>query len=156
MWLVHNTKQVPHALMETSGFRQAMMLWYLVDHEFVPSDIFERGSSSLFSAWHSVQWMEARHAKDNVYALLGLVRSRKPRPASLTLVPDYTKPDAEVFRDATRIMIEERRLLSIFQHRAENGNEASMGMPSWVTCFDVKMYVPDVRCYMCDSWHCGR
>lgn len=136
--------QVPRALMNTPGLRRAMMLWYFVDREFVPPDVFVDFTGTLFSAWHFVQWMEASNAKDNVYALLGLVQNRKIRVPSLTLIPDYTKSDAEVFRDATRIMIEETGSLAIFQHRAEYGNAASLDMPSWITSFDVKMYATEM------------
>lgn len=145
MWLVHNTMQVPHALMDTPGFRQAMMLWYFVDREFVPREIFDDCSGTLFSVWNTVQYMEASNPKDNVYALLGMVQRPWRKGSNLTLVPDYTKSDLEVFRDATRIMIEEKGSLEVFLVRHETVNDCFEGAPSWVTNFAVKTCVtPDV------------
>ncbi|KAF2162974.1 hypothetical protein M409DRAFT_26823 [Zasmidium cellare ATCC 36951] len=143
VWLTHNSQLVPTTLVYNHGFQQARMLWYLVDQEFVPNGVFEAITATMISAWHSCQWMEARHAKDNVYALLGMVRSRKPRPPHLHLVPDYDRSDAEVFRDATRIMIEESKSLEMFEGRPEVAREAHgrfAKMPSWVTRFDVKLF----------------
>lgn len=88
--------------------------------------------------------METTTPKDNVYALLGMVRNAGSRSSRLVLVPDYAKSDGEVFQDATRVMIEETRGLTILQTRCETAGgctqegEIAQDVPTWAIRFDVK------------------
>lgn len=147
VWLRFNTRLVPTALIESPGFNKAIKLWYLVDSRCVPRSLYREVTSTLASTWQLLKWMETSTPKDNLYALLGMVCNKRSRFSNLALIPDYDKSDAEVFRDATRVMIEEMAGLTILQLRSEIGGDDGMSMPSWVIPFHVKRWVQRPRRY---------
>jgi len=74
---------------------------------------------------------------DKIYALLGLVGASSLGRIPAALLPSYGKPYTEVFRDATRYLLEQGSL-GILSHVEDMSLRAeSSTLPSWVPNFDV-------------------
>lgn len=74
---------------------------------------------------------------DKIYALLGLVAASSLGRIPAALLPSYGKPYTEVFRDATRYLLEQGSL-GILSHVEDMSlREESFPLPSWVPNFDV-------------------
>jgi hypothetical protein len=83
------------------------------------------------------RYLQSTNPREKIYGMLGLTRHQSQVPG--LLLPDHTRPVAQVFRDAARQCLDEPyQLLTLFQqisHRTEselNDDE----MPSWVPHFD--------------------
>ncbi|KAK8139375.1 hypothetical protein PG984_002755 [Apiospora sp. TS-2023a] len=71
---------------------------------------------------------------DRLYATLGIAEETADagcRGLHRLLEPDYEKPLLDVYRDAARYLIVQRRSLRVLCH-VDNGQERASGWPSWV------------------------
>lgn len=92
--------------------------------------------------------------QDRIYALIGLTASQihgEPLPAGLK--PDYSKSVQDVYRDASRHVIDESRSLSIMARIVHlgDGDLKLDGYPSWVPRWDLQAH--EDYCSPLGWWH---
>nr|OQO30712.1 hypothetical protein B0A51_01836 [Rachicladosporium sp. CCFEE 5018] len=90
--------------------------------EFIMST--ERPADLLLSLLHKCRFREATNAADKVYSMLGLVGKNI---ADLEIVPDYTVPSQQVFRDVARSILAHGSNLDIVGMA-----EPTESFPSWI------------------------
>jgi hypothetical protein len=81
-------------------------------------------SRSLLTLLRTFRDRNASDPRDKVYALLGLVQER------VSMIPDYSLGDVEVYRQATLESIYNSKDLSVFS--TELGQKSRSDLPSWI------------------------
>ena len=134
IWLTYNQNCFPAQSVFSPNLNAACSLWYLVDYQFAVGK-FHRGFYPVFDR---LRYFMATVPVDNVYALLGILNTRSAgvQQNLAQIVPDYTRPLMEVFRDFTRAMIEDSKRLWILQEA--NARDHTRSGPSWAHHFDFK------------------
>ncbi|SMQ48515.1 unnamed protein product [Zymoseptoria tritici ST99CH_3D7] len=133
-WLEHSRHLLPISLRKVPSLSKAAMLWALVDRAAVPSRVRDANTRDLYNIYLRTRDLDATVPRDKIYALLGMLQQRSPE-CSLLLTPVYHgKSDMEVFRDATRAMIEQSghvKALGLMTCRTAQNSS----WPSWVIDF---------------------
>ncbi|SMY22211.1 unnamed protein product [Zymoseptoria tritici ST99CH_1A5] len=133
-WLEHSRHLLPTSLRKVPSLSKAAMLWALVDRAAVPSRVHDANTRDLYSIYLRTRDLDATVPRDKIYALLGMLQQSSAE-CPLLLKPVYEgKSDMEVFRDATRAMIEQSghvKALGLIQSCASQGSR----WPSWVVDF---------------------
>lgn len=133
VWLDHADKFLPRSLRDHAGLHRAAKLWSLVDRELMSISEYKEATQDLYNIYDQTRKLECSVPKDKIYALLGMFQSRNPGH-SLPLKPVYQgKSDMEVFRDATRLMLQGGKHLELL--RVNHYPPPHPDWPSWVVDF---------------------
>ena len=90
------------------------------------------GQFSLLSLVYQCKMCQCSNPLDRVYAVLSIV---DPSDKALRIVPDYTKPEVDVFQDICLAYVENMKSLIFLQYCAMTEESSA---PSWVPRFDPK------------------
>lgn len=114
-------------------------MWELVDREGGPYVVTSGGHLNLTSLLSLTDDFRTTDPKDRIYALVGIFRHRNGQAELPTLlVPDYNRPQAHIYRDALKYLLQEIGTLSPLHrlsHRTSSELDAE-GSPSWVPRYD--------------------
>jgi hypothetical protein len=92
-----------------------------------------RKRTPLLYLMQETRWYQATRSVDKIFALLGLAQEGEGDNALLRI--DYEKPEADIFRDITRILVSEYKTLqplSCVNHDdVERGRK--QGIPTWAS-----------------------
>ncbi|KAK5126892.1 hypothetical protein LTR85_008250 [Meristemomyces frigidus] len=146
IWIKHKRFWMPSAIQFDKIIDQPAHLWFEAYHAVDGgSRMDELSLLNTFSGkFMSFFDFESTDPRDRVFGVLGIFKGKAQLMAHISralfgdfpplLAPDYKKPLMEVYRDATRYMIEESNSLDVFQfmyHRAD-GVASDANWPSWV------------------------
>ena len=135
MWLLCHGMHLP-------GLAHARTLWAYLDTEQNWGSERSR-TLRLWSYFSDLKRFKSKDPRDHVYGVLGLYqRSIAPETnIPRLLYPDYTRPAAEVFRDATRYIIsvmKDLRVLTVLHNHPDNAQRPEEpSPPSWAVSLDV-------------------
>lgn len=142
-WLKHPPYLRSKTLRESRGLSNASKLWPLVDKELIPANEYQAAFHELYIIYNRTRLLDCKMPRDKIYALLGMAQSRY-KSLSPLLVPDYEhKSDMEVFRDATRFILESGKhpaLLNVNHFPPPHPD-----WPSWVVDFSVRRNVAPLK-----------
>ena len=122
MWLIEE-------LNAKGNFLNVSYLYFLAEKDHILRRDSGRNLGLLLKASKQLCAVQPR---DHVYGMLGLLSGPDQRRSPL-LDPQYTKPVADVFRDATRYVIEQDSSLHTFSDISQRSNleSANQKLPSW-------------------------
>ncbi len=130
MWLFGN-KKVDHELIQSLYKSNCVLVFHFVDRSFgaCVMGVTPRMENLLFGALYFL----ASEQGDFVYGMLGIHQNVQQGPLHRLLVPDFTKPAADVFRDATRYLIEVRDCIRtwLWIYWETEDELQSSEIPSW-------------------------
>lgn len=144
MWLMHKRFSIPAAREFDNIMDPPVHLWFKADHDVAGSSRSDEISvmNTFGEQFLGLFDFEATDARDRVFGVLGMYRGKAQLMAWTTkklfgnipplLAPDYKKSLMEVYRDATRYMVEESDALDVLQflyHSADN----ALGDGDWPT-----------------------
>jgi hypothetical protein len=104
LWIAHKQKYVSRALIVSSGRGVASALFEYVDETHGQYATGAHDQATLAQLMSDTYEMLATDPRDKVYATLGL--RDWPNGIPELLAPDYSKAEAQVFRDASRFSLQ--------------------------------------------------
>lgn len=91
----------------------------------------------LVNSLYSSRWHRATDAKDKIYALLGLVKTKPRLLTHQTVEVDYEATTASVYTDAVQSVILDTSWLAILVLVEDHGKRSVSDLPSYVPDFSV-------------------
>ncbi|WPV30485.1 Heterokaryon incompatibility protein 6, OR allele [Fulvia fulva] len=138
VWLIwHQGMRWPHTTISKQGLNRAFSIWYFADHDPSLKSQYQMMTRTLTTICLALETHEATNPKDKIYALLGLHARWKPGLWQ-AIMPRYDKTVSvsDVYRDATRTMIQEAMSLEILQYRCPRAEHPLLPTtPSWIIDF---------------------
>ncbi|CAJ2508747.1 Uu.00g137730.m01.CDS01 [Anthostomella pinea] len=134
-WLTHKYAYLSfEVLTMMPRIDNASMMWELADKANSPFRGSWAKDIDLIFLLDMVRSFHAHDSRDHVFGIIGLYQRFTNDlvpdvPLPVELVPDYTKPWAEVYRDATRFAVEETRDLSLLYELYRRPAEIADDMP---------------------------
>jgi Heterokaryon incompatibility protein (HET) len=126
--------------MDCAGIDNATVMWQYSEREYGLYGPGQARKLSLGNLLANSRHFKTSDARDKVYGLLALTTwSMSGRQLPPEITPDYRKSFMEVYRDATRLAIQEKQNLHILRYVLASEVEAlneRRGFPSWVPRWD--------------------
>ena len=145
IWLNYKALSLPRDLQECQGRHNSVDLAYLA---YVTGLLESRRPQkpSLRYLLALTTRFGTSDPRDQVFAIFDLLKSSSPDTSEYIdlIVPDYTKPVAQIFRDATIFSILDSKSLSIWRNVYHRGDatldigEHSSWVPQWYRTFDYR------------------
>lgn len=123
--------------------RNAAMMWQTADEEYHTRFADMEISTPMLNLMGQCRNLLASEPRDRVFGLLGLYTKLHPgQSIPPLLAPDYRKPGAKVFTDATRFTMLELGNLDCFNYiwHSPDPSLTIEGAPSWMPAFDHPNY----------------
>lgn len=86
-------------------------------------------------ALSSLRGYQASNPRDKVYAALGMPTKFLPQGEDIIMRPDYSLSTAQVYQQATSVLIQKLPFLAILSHVEDRSLRKLPGLPSWVPDF---------------------
>ena len=135
----HNSKNFHHASRSASSGEKALepeissIVPHLVTINGLREDFHSLRRVPLEELLYMTSVFGATDSRDRIYALLGIrVPNIDPYSSEKDLLPDYNKPVADVFIQATKVCILESGSLDICGMHTSMSDKVVNGPPSWV------------------------
>ncbi|EME48316.1 hypothetical protein DOTSEDRAFT_161770 [Dothistroma septosporum NZE10] len=140
MWLQYKGPFVTLDVLSSRGWQVCTHLWDYADHEYgYYGANANRPGSEIACALGLARRLDCSKPVDKVFGTLGLMKcTRAVKYLPADLMPDYEKPVAIVYRDATIYALQEDGVGEVFRYiKPTSREELEDGIwPSWVPRWD--------------------